>query len=158
MASVNWKSLLRVIALKAIGILVALVLLPLAFLFISYPLIALSTTHGGKEAKIAEVSDHLGKMTTGFRIGGIFTIATQNPDEKKKPHHKPALNQKIYCLYPVWPDQLEPSKGDLIRVWPSKKPLVGAPATEGWGWFIVGTVFVLGLVLLEFTFLALTVS
>jgi hypothetical protein len=97
-------------------------------------------------------------MKTGTRIGGIFTVDTQNPDEKKKPHHPVAADQKIYCIYPAWPDQLQPLQGDMIRVWPAKKPLFGAPATEGWGWFIAGTIFVLGLVALEFAFLAITVS
>lgn len=159
MASFNWKSVLRTVLMKIVGLLLALVFLPVALLFLSYPVITLVAMHGGKDARVVKVSDHLNpKFKTGFRVGGIFTVATQNPGGKKSEYTKSGLDENIYCLYPAWPDQLQPLKGDSIRVWPVKKPLVGAPATEGWGWFLVGTVFVLGLVMLEFTFLALTLS
>ena len=154
----NWKSILRSLFMRTIGVLLAIALLPIAFFFLSYPIIALATTHGGEDAKIALVSSHLNKFKTGCRIGGLFTVATERPGTKKDSHPKSSLNENIYCLYPVWPDQLQPSKGDIIRVWPAKKPLLGAPSTEGWGWFIAGTVFVLGLVILEFVFIALTID
>lgn len=159
MANFNWKTILRLIFMKIAGILLALVFLPIALLFVSYPAIALVTMHGGKDARVVKVSDHLKpKWQTGFRVGGLFMIATENTGGGKSAYSKSGLDENIYCLYPAWPDQLQPLKGDEIRVWPSKKPLVGAPVTEGWGWFLMGTVFVLGLVMLEFTFLALTLS
>ncbi|HJT23516.1 MAG TPA: hypothetical protein VJ873_03015 [bacterium] len=158
MANFNWKSVLRVILMKTMGVIVALILLPIALFFLSYPFVSLITSRAGEDAKIALVSDHFNKIKTGSRVGGIFTVATEKSGAKKDSHHKTALNENIYCLYPVWPDQLQPSKGDLIHVWPAKKPLLGEPSTEGWGWFIAGTVFVLGLVLLEFVFLALTMA
>lgn len=161
MPKVNWKSLLRFILVKAIGVLVAVILLPLALFLLCYPLAALATNQGGKDAKVVAVNDHLGKIKTGYRVGGLFTISTEDPGAKKpkkNSHHSAVLDEKIYCFYPAWPDQLQPSEGDLLKVWPAKKPLVGAPTTEGWGWFIVGTVFVLGLVTLEFIFLALTMA
>lgn len=158
MSTFNWKSVVRLLFMKTMGVLMAVVFLPIALLFLAYPIIALATTHGGDDAKVVLVSDHLDKIKTGYRVGGIFTVATEKPGPPKASRHKPDLDTNIYCLYPVWPDQLQPLKGDMIRVWPAKKPLLGAPATEGWGWFIAGTIFVLGLVLLEFTFLALTIS
>jgi len=156
MANLNWKSVLSSILKKMIGLLVALILLPVALFFLSYPVVCLITTQGGEDAKVAQVSDHAGKIKTGCRVGGLFIVATEKPGLKKGSTAKAAFDQNIYCLYPIWPDQLQPSKGDVLRVWPAKKPLLGEPSTEGWGWFIAGTVFVLGLVTVEFIFLALT--
>lgn len=158
MANFNFKSALRYVFMKMMGLIAALILLPIALFFLSYPIVSFATTQGGEDAKVVLVSDHLGKIKTGFRIGGIFTVATERPGVKKGSNLKATLDQNIYCLYPVLPDQLQPVKGDMIRVWPAKKPLLGDPPTMGWGWFIAGTVFVLGLVLLEFVFLALTIG
>ncbi len=158
MANFNLKSILRVLFMKMIGVIVAVILLPIALLFLAYPIVLLATSQGGIDAKVALVSDHLSKIKTGYRIGGIFTVAAEKPGVKKGSSPKAVLDENIYCLYPVLPDQLQPVKGDIIRVWPSKRPLLGDPSTEGWGWFIAGTVFVLGLVLLEFVFLVLTMA
>src|SRR5579871_1596845 len=156
MANLNWKSVVSTLVKKVIGILVALVLLPIALFFLAYPIVSFITTQGGEDAKVSLVSDHAGKFKTGCRVGALFTVATEKSGAKKGSAEKASANANIYCLYPIWPDQLQPSKGDVLRVWPAKKPLLGEPATEGWGWFIAGTVFVLGLVTLEFIFLALT--
>ncbi|HEY5037663.1 MAG TPA: hypothetical protein VIJ93_01170, partial [bacterium] len=112
--------------------------------------ISVVTSTKGREAKIYSITNHMGRHQTACRVGGLFDIATQTGI---------GINAKrdtnIYCLYPAWPDQLQPSLGDSIRVWPSKKPLVGAPLTDGWGWFIVGSIFIIGLLMLEFSFLFL---
>jgi hypothetical protein len=157
----NFKSILsilRTIFMKLVGLVVALILLPIALFFLSYPLVSFITTQGGGDAKVVKVSDHLGKIKTGYRVGGIFTVAAEQQGAKKPANRKATPDENIYSFYPVWPDQLQPVKGDLVRVWPAKKPLLGEPSTEGWGWFIAATVFVLGLVLLEFIFLALTMA
>ncbi len=158
MSTFNWKPLLRTLFMKTVGALLAILFLPIALLFLAYPVIALATTHGGEDAKVVSVSDHFNKIKTGCRIGGLFTVSTEPQDLKKASSRKTGPDKNIYCLYPVWPDQLQPLKGDIIRVWPAKKPLLGAPSTEGWGWFIAGTIFVLGLVMLEFMFLAITLA
>ncbi len=158
MSDLNWKSALRIVLMKTLGVLLAVIFLPIALLFLAYPVIALATTHGGEDAKVVSVSDHFNKMKTGCRIGGLFTVSTEPQETQKILKHKAGPDKNIYCLYPVWPDQLQPLKGDIIRVWPVKKPLLGAPSTEGWGWFIAGTIFVLGLVMLEFMFLAITLA
>ncbi len=147
MASFDWKNPTRLFFLKIVGALLAVVFFAIAILFLSYSVTSVATTQGGKDAKILASSDHFGKLRTGCRLGGLFEI-TADVDGQK--------SEKIFCLYPVWPDQLQPSKGDDVRVWPSKKPLLAEPATDGWGWFIVGSILVVGLVLLEFSFLALT--
>ena len=125
----------------------AVVFLGLALLFLLYPVFSIVTCRGGDEAMVQTISNHMGKIQTGCRVGGLFDL-TVRIDKKNYEH--------VYCLYPAWPDQLEPAHGDYIQVWPAKKPLLGAPLTEGWGWLILGTVFIFGLVFLEFGFLALT--
>ena len=124
---------------------------------------SLAASQGGQDAKVVSVFNHIGKLKTGCRIGGLFqvNVGDQNlsaPKKKKGEINPKSAADKIYCLYPAWPDQLEPQAGDIIRVWPAKKPLFGEPLTDGWGWFILGTIFVVGLVLVEFAFLALTVA
>ena len=149
MASFDWKSVLRLIIMKTIGVILAVVFLLLAVVFLSYSVTSILVSSRGQEVKIVSFSDHVGKQQTAFRLGGIFQVSAAN--EKKDKF------EKIYCFYPAWPDLLSPSKGDVIQVWPSKKPVVGAPVTDGWGWFIVGSLLVVGLVMLEFTFLILTI-
>lgn len=162
MSSFNWKSLLRFIVVKTLGVVLAIVFFFIAVLFLAYPLISLVTGQGGKDAKVSAVFNHIGKLKTGCRVGGLFQVNVDNQNssapKKKGLSNSKSSNDKIYCLYPAWPDQLEPQNGDAIQVWPAKKPLLGEPLTDGWGWFILGTIFVVGIVLLEFSFLALTVS
>jgi len=149
MASFDWKSVLRLIVMKTIGVILAVVFFLLAAIFLTYSISSVLVSTRGMEVKVATFSDHVGKQQTAFRLGGIFQVSAT--DEKKDKF------EKIYCFYPAWPDVLSPSKGDLIQVWPSKKPVVGAPVTDGWGWFIVGSLLVVGLVMLEFAFLILTI-
>ena len=145
----NWKSVISLILMKTLGGLLALVFVAVALLLLIYPVVCLSTTRGGQSSKVTGYTDHVGKIKTACRLGGIFDVSVAIG--KQKFDH-------VYCFYPVWPDQLQPVKGDIVQVWPAKKPLVGGPPTDGWGWFIVGTIFVLGLVMVEFAFLALTIS
>jgi len=158
MATSNWKTVLKLVLVKLFGFLLAVVFLFFALWFISYPLLSFATTQGGADAKVTAVSDRFNKIKIGCRVGGLFTISAEMPTEKTSGHPKNTVYEKIYCLYPVWPDQLQPDKGNSIRVWPAKKPLFGEPLTDGWGWFIVGTVLVVGLLMLEFAFLALTIG
>src|SRR5580658_2441531 len=156
------KLFLRLVLVKLLGGLLAAVFLFIALFFLAYPLISLVTTQGGQDAKVAYVSNHIGKLKTGCRIGGLFQVGVDHSNfsgpKKKGETNLKSPGDKIYCLYPAWPDQLEPQSGDVIRVWPAKKPLFAEPLTDGWGWFILGTIFVVGLVLVEFAFLALTVA
>lgn len=163
MSSFNLKSFLRLIIVKSLGVVLAAVFFFIAVFFLAYPLISLITTQGGMDGKVASVFNHIGKLKTGCRVGGLFQVSVENQNllvqKKRKGEANPkASGDKIFCLYPAWPDQLEPQSGDIIRVWPAKKPLFGAPLTDGWGWFVLGTIFIVGLVLLEFAFLALTVA
>ncbi len=147
MDSSEWKNTARFLLLKIFGTFLAIVFFLVALLFLSYSVSSLAATQGGKDAKILSSVDRLGKIRTGCRLGGFFEISVDMDGQK---------TDKIFCLYPVWPDQYQPSKGDNVRVWPTQKPLLAEPATDGWGWFILGSILVVGLLLLEFGFLALT--
>ena len=143
------KTAVRFIALKIIGVILSVVFLFLAALFLAYAASSTATTVKGKDARVTVISGKVGGHCTSFRLGGLFDVTAEMDKQKF---------EKIYCLYPAWPDVLQPVKGDVIRVWPAKQPVVGAPAVDGWGWFIVGTFFVLGLLFLEFAFLVLTIG
>jgi len=143
-------SSIRFIFMKIIGLVLTLVFLILALVCLGYVFTFSMATYKGKEAKIISVSKSLGKHKTSCRVGGLFKVDTQTGKGEIS-----TKDSKIYCMYPAWPDQLEPANGDSIKVWPAKKPLLGAPIVEGWGWFIIGSVFILGLMFLEFAFLSL---
>jgi hypothetical protein len=89
-------------------------------------------------------------------VGGIYTLSVTRTEDKSTSKKKAPVFENVYGFYPAWPDQLQPLNGDLVQAWPGKKPLFAMPSTEGWGWFIVGTVLVVGLIMLEFAFLSLT--
>lgn len=149
-ASVKTGSILRYILMKALGIFLAVVFFSLAVLFLGYGLIAVVTASSkAKEAKVTVVSETVGGHHVACRVGGLFEIQTESG--KGKDLEK---DSKIYSLYPAWPDKLSPSSGDWVRVWPMKKPLVAFPGVDGWAWFIVGTIVILGFLSLEFAFLS----
>ena len=113
-SSVN--SAVRFVIVKIIGVLLAIVFFSLAVLFIGNSVISAASTVRGQNAKVILVSDHVGKHQTAFRLGGLFQVTVEA--EKKK-------YEKIYCLYPAWPDNFQPTKGDIIRIWPVKQPFAG---------------------------------
>jgi hypothetical protein len=143
------NSAVRFVIMKIIGVLLAIVFFSLAVLFIGNSVISVASTVRGQSAKVLLVSDHVGKHKTAFRLGGLFQVTAVA--EKK-------TYEKIYCLYPTWPDNFQPTKGDVIQIWPVKQPFAGAPIVEGWAWFILASLFIVGLVMLEFAFLALMIS
>jgi hypothetical protein len=142
-------SVLRSFLSKILGILLGFFLLACAFLLVLHPFSALVTTRWGGEARVSSVSDHWGRLRTGCRVGGLFKVSLAGDRKPSGP---------VYCFYPRWPDCLSPLKGDFIRVWPSRQPLLGGPAVDGWGWFLEGISLVLGLLFLEFALLAWTFS
>jgi hypothetical protein len=146
-SSVN--SGIRFVIVKIIGVLLAIVFFFFAILLIGNSIISVASTLRGENAKVLLVSNHVGKHQTAFRLGGLFQVTVV---AKKKTY------EKIYCLYPAWPDNFQPAKGDLIQIWPVKQPFAGAPVVEGWAWFILGSLFIVGLVMLEFAFLALMID
>ena len=148
MADFKLKSLSQLILVKFAGVVLACIFLSLASLFLSYCFISVASTVKGQEAKVLAVSSQWKNHPTACRWGGFFQLTVEM--EKKK-------YEKIVCLYPAWPDLIQPSPGDIIRVWPVKQPAVGAVPIDSWGWMIVGTLLVVGFVLVEFAFLSLTI-
>ncbi len=148
MANFNLKSISQLVLTKIAAGVLALLFLSLASVFLSYCFISVASTIKGQDAKILVVSSQMGSHPTACRFGGVFQVTVEV--EKK-------TAQKVYCFYPAWPDLGQPAKGDVIRVWPVKQPAVGAVPIDGWGWFIVGTLLVVGFILVEFAFLALTI-
>lgn len=142
-------AVLRFLFMKVIGIVFCALFLSVAAILLGYSIISAASTLRGQDAKVVSFSEQVGKYHTAFRLGGLFEVTAEM--NKKK-------YERIYCLYPVWPDTFNPAKGDVIRIWPVKQPLAGAPAVDGWGWFIVGTLLILGMVMLEFAFLSLMIS
>ncbi len=140
---------LRFIFMKVIGLVLCVLFLSVSALLIGYSIISVASTLRGQDAKIVSFNGQVGKYHTAFRLGGLFEITAEMNKQKYG---------KIYSLYPVWPDTFNPMKGDVVRIWPVKQPLAAAPAVDGWGWFIVGTLFIMGLVTLEFAFLSLMIS
>jgi len=83
-------------------------------------------------------------------VGGLYTLKTQSGQGTNL-----TKDSKVYGIYPALPDSLEPSVGDTIKVFPSKKPLVGAPMIAGWGFFPILVVFIVALMMLEFAFISI---
>ena len=140
---------LRFIFMKVIGLVFCVLFLSVSALLLGYSIVSVASTLRGQDAKIVSFSGQVGKYHTAFRLGGLFEITAEMNKTKYG---------RIYTLYPVWPDTFNPMKGDVVRIWPVKQPLAAAPVVDGWGWFIVGTLFIMGLVMLEFAFLSLMIS
>ncbi len=139
---------IRYILLKLFGLALALLFLGLSVLFLGYSLISGASSSRGVEAKVVSISSgSLGHCRATNSWGGLFKLGVER--EKGK-------TEKVISLYPAWPEILNPSLGDVVNVWPPKQPRVGAPFVDGWGWFLLGTFLIVGLVFLEFAFLSLT--
>ncbi len=136
----NWP---RFIVLKVVGLVLALVFLALSALAIGYPAISTASNFGGVDAKIVDSASQTGQHPWG----GVYKLTVSVYGQKYK---------NVYSLYPQWPDRHQPVKGDSIKVWPEIKPRVAAVEVDGWGWLILGSLFIVGLITLEFTFLAVS--
>jgi hypothetical protein len=144
------KRTIRYIFVKIIALVLTVFFLALALACLSYVFTFFMTTYQGKEAKVVSISKKICKHTTACRVGGLYTLKTQFVRAGNI-----TKDSKVYGIYPALPDQLEPLPGDTIKVWPSKKPLVGAPMITGWGFFPILVVFIVGLMMLEFAFISI---
>ena len=144
------KRAVRYVFVKTFALILTVFFLGLALAFLGYVFTFVITTYKGKEAKVVSITKTICKHQTACRVGGLYTLKTQSEKGGNV-----SSDSKIYSLYPAIPDQLEPSLGDTIKVWPKKKPLVGAPVIAGWGFFPVLVAFIVGIMLLEFAFLSI---
>ncbi|HVZ81715.1 MAG TPA: hypothetical protein VHE12_13075 [bacterium] len=156
MPDASWRSTARLILMKTLGVVLCVLFLLMGLALLSFPMVALLTNQGGVDGKVVAVSDRTHGCHTGTRVGGLFTLSVTNSSEEPSPKKKPQVHPNVYGVYPAWPDHLEPTAGDEVRIWPGKKPLLAMPAIEGWGWILLGTVLVVGLIFLEFSLLSLT--
>ena len=156
MPDASWKSTLRLVLMKTLGVVLCLLFLILGVTLLAFPMVALVTSQGGTDGTVVAISNACHGVHTGTRVGGLFTLSVTSSDEELAPKKKATVHSNVYGVYPAWPDHLEPSLKDTVRVWPGKKPLFAMPAIEGWGWILLGTVLVVGLILLEFSLLSLT--
>jgi hypothetical protein len=144
------KTTIRYIFVKTISLVLTVFFLTLALACLSYVFTFFMTTYKGKEAKIVSITKTICKHKTACRVGGLYTLKTQSVKGGNI-----STDSKIFGMYPALPDQLEPSLGDTIKVWPWKKPLVGAAIISGWGFLPILIVFIVGLMMLEFTFISI---
>jgi hypothetical protein len=156
MPDASWKSTLRFVLLKTLGVILCLFFLFTGITLLAFPLVALVTSQGGVDGRVVAISNGCHGFHTGTRVGGLFTLSVTSSEDEVAPKKKAQVHPNVYGVYPAWPDHLEPSLKDTVRVWPAKKPLFAMPAVEGWGWILLGTVLVVGLILLEFAILSLT--
>jgi hypothetical protein len=133
--------------LKLLGLVFALVFFALSVLALSYSVLSGLADLNGVDAQVTEVSKVCSSRAVTFSHGGFYRL-TVMVDKKKMAN--------IYSLYPQWPGHWMPQKGDGVRVWPSDHPRVAAVQTNGWGWLLLGSIFILGFLFLEFAFLSLS--
>ncbi len=148
----HWHALPHKTLRKLIGSILALLFIGLSGLFLGYSAVQLTTFIWGSEAKVDSVyaisSTLAGKFHLLYEKAGLYDVAVyQNGQEYPS----------VYSVYPAWPESIEPRSGDIIRVWPSGHPWVGAPEPSSWGWIILIAFIVIGLVMIEFVFLALAI-
>lgn len=133
--------------LKILGLVLAVVFFTLSVLALGYSVLSGLANVNGADAQVLEAKAACRAPSTVFSHGGLYVL-TVLVDEKKI--------DKIYVLYPQWPGHWAPKKGDGVKVWPLDRPRFAAVETDGWGWLILGSVLIVGLVFLEFAFLSLT--
>ncbi len=148
----SWKSLFRVIFHKVLAVILSIFFLTVGFLFLGYAFIEIITNTAGIHAQMMDVSNvphmHIGKYQFGCEGTGLFkTKVIQDHVEYKG----------VFCLYPAWPNHIEPTVDDVVRVWPTKRPFVAAAPMQDMGWIVSVFFLMIGLVMFEFFILAWTI-
>jgi hypothetical protein len=148
----SWKSLPGIIFKKFLATILSIFFLAISLLFLGYAFIEITTNTVGVNAQMADVSNlpnaHVGKYQFGCEGTGLFkTIVIKDHVEYKG----------VFCLYPAWPNHVEPTINDFVKVWPEKKPIIAATPMQSMGWIVSIFFLVIGLVLLEFFLLAWTI-
>ncbi len=140
-------SWIRWTRLKLLGLVLALIFFGLSVLALSYSTLSGLADLNGIDAQVVEAKAVCSSRAMTFSRGGLYQL-TVTADKKKI--------EKIYVLYPQWPGHWAPQKGDGVRVWPVDHPRIAAVPTDGWGWLVLGSILILGLLFLEFAFLSLS--
>ncbi|HVM32503.1 MAG TPA: hypothetical protein VMU88_05165 [bacterium] len=140
------KSWIRWVLMKLMGLVLALVFLALAALALGYPGLSALANLQGTDAKITAVKPACPTHPLVRPQWGFYALDVSAPPKQKF--------EKLYVMYPQWPGHWAPQKGDAVKVWPADHPRFAAVATDGWGWLILGSIFIFGLLMLEFFFLS----
>jgi hypothetical protein len=147
-----WKSLPRKILRKFLAIVLSVLFLAISLLFLAYSSTEIITTTMGVNAQIADVSSlpktPIGKYRLIYEGAGLFKTTVEKDQNQFS---------GVFCLYPAWPNYLEPQKGDAVMVWPAEKPFVAAPEMKGKAWIVSVFFLIIGLVMFEFFLLAWTI-
>jgi hypothetical protein len=103
-------------------------------------------------AQVVDVSSLPEILIGKYRFGcggiGLFKAAAIKDHVEYK---------NIFCLYPAWPNHVEPAVDDFVKVWPEKKPFIATTPMQGMGWIISVFFLMVGLVMFEFSLLSWTI-
>jgi hypothetical protein len=147
-----WKALPRKILLKILALILSVLFLAISLLFLTYSFIEITTNTLGVSAQVADGSSlpntPVGKYRLVYEGAGLFKAAVIKDHVEYK---------GVYCLYPAWPNYIEPALDDFVKVWPANKPLIAAPEMQGKGWMVSIFFLMVGLIMFEFFILAWTI-
>jgi hypothetical protein len=147
-----WKSLPRFIFKKILAVILSIFFLVVSLLFLGYGFIEITTNTMGVNAQMVDISNlpkmYIGKHQFGCGGTGLFksTVIKDHVEYKG-----------IFCLYPAWPNHIEPTINDFVKVWPEKKPIIAATPMQSMGWIVSVFFLMVGLVMFEFFLLAWTI-
>jgi ABC-type antimicrobial peptide transport system permease subunit len=148
----TWKSLLRIILLKVLVVILSILFLILSFLFLSYAFIEITANTAGVSAQVADVSSFhnmpVGKHRLRYETVGLFKAVVIKDNVEYK---------DVICLYPAWPNHVDPAMENMVKVWPEKKPLVAATQMQVLGWVVSFFFLLVGLAMFEFFLLVWTI-
>lgn len=148
----TWKSLLRLMLLNVLAVTLSILFLVLSFLFLGYAFIEITANTAGVSAQVTDVACFpdiaVGKHRLGFETVGLFKAVVIKDDVEYK---------NVICLYPAWPNHVDPAKESLVKVWPEKKPLIAATQLQVLGWVVSVFFLLVGLAMFEFFLLAWTI-
>jgi hypothetical protein len=146
------KALPEIIFNKILVVVLSIFFLVISFLFLGYAFIEITTNTVGVNAQVADVSTFphilVGKHRFGYERVGLFK-ATVIEDSIEY--------RDVFCLYPAWPNHVDPAVDNFVKVWPEKRPFIAATSMQGMGWIVSVFFLMVGLVMFEFFLLAWTI-
>jgi len=147
-----WKSLPQTILRKVLAVILSILFLAISLLFLGYAFIEITANTAGVSVQVADISSFhnipVGKHQLRYKTVGLFKVVVIKDHIEYK---------DVICLYPAWPNHVEPMVDDLVKVWPEKKPLIAATQIGVQGWIVSVFFLMVGLAMFEFFLLAWTI-
>jgi hypothetical protein len=147
-----WKELPRILFKKFLAVILSIFFLTVSFLFLGYAFIEITANTVGMNAQVADVSTlpHIlvGKHRLGYERAGLFKATVIEDGVEYR---------NVFCLYPAWPNHVDPAVDNFVKVWPEKRPFIAAGTMQGMGWIVSVFFLMVGLVMFEFFLLAWTI-